>query len=69
MIQYNNTTNNLPSRFKLYADVNLHLLSQHDHQIILDEIEARENLNLDEYVEDENYYKVDSDDSDDDDNY
>ena len=36
-----------------------HLLSQHDHQIILD-------INHDEYVEDENYYNVDSDDSDDD---
>ena len=37
-IQYNNTTNNLPSRFKVYADMNPHLLSEHDHQIILDKI-------------------------------
>ena len=58
----------MPSRFKIYADMNPHLLSEHNHQIILDKIEARENLNHDEYVEDENYYNVDSDDSDDDDN-
>ena len=43
------------------------LLSEHDHQIILDKIEAREHLNHGEYVEDENYYNVNSDDSDDDD--
>ena len=30
--------------------MNSHLLSEHDHQIILDKIEARENLNHDEYV-------------------
>ena len=40
-IQDNNTTNNLPSRFKGYADMNSHLLSEHDHKIILDKIEAR----------------------------
>ena len=28
------------------------LLSEHDHQVILEKIEARENLNHDEYVED-----------------
>ena len=38
-------------------------LSEHDHQIILDKIEARENLNHDEYVEDEKYYNVDINDS------
>ena len=48
--------------------MNPHLLSEHDHQIILDKVEARENINHDEYAEDENYYNVDSDDSDDDDN-
>ena len=48
--------------------MNPHLLSEHGHQIILDKIEARENINHDEYVEDGNYYNVDSDDSDDDDN-
>ena len=48
--------------------MNPHLLSEHDHQIILDNIEARENIYHDEYVEDENYYNVDSDDYDDDDN-
>ena len=69
MIQEKNTTNNLPSSFKGYADINPHLLSEHDHQIILDNIEARENLYYNEYVEDENYYNLDCDDSDDDDNY
>ena len=44
--------------------MNPHLLSEHDHKIILDKIEARENLNHDKQVEDENYYNVDSDDSD-----
>ena len=68
LIHDNNTTNKLPSRFKGYADRNPHLLSEHDHQIILDKIEERENRNNEEYVEDENYYNVDSDDSDDDDN-
>ena len=67
-IHDNNTTNKFPSSFKGYSDMNSHLLSEHDHQIILDKIEARENLNHDEYVEDENYYNVDSDDSDDGDN-
>ena len=33
-IQYNNTTNKLPSSFKGYADMNSHLLSERDHQII-----------------------------------
>ena len=68
LIQYKNTTNKFPSCFKGYADMNPCLLSEHDHQIILDKIEALENLNYDEYVEDENYYNVDSDDYDDDDN-
>ena len=47
--------------------MNPNLLSEHDHQIILDKIGAREDLNHDEYAEDENYYNVDSDYSDDDD--
>ena len=64
-IMDNYTTNNLPSSFKWYADMNPRLLSEHNHQIISDKIEARENLNYDEYVEDENYYNVDSDYSDD----
>ena len=46
--------------------MNLHLLSEHNHQIILDKIKAREIFNHDEYAEDENYYNVDSDDYDDD---
>ena len=68
LIQENNTTNKLPLRYKGYADMNPCLLSVHDHQVILEKIEARENLNHDEYVEDENYYNVDRNDSDDDDN-
>ena len=46
-IQYNNTKNKLPSRFKGYAFMNLHLLSEQDHQIILDKTEVRENINVD----------------------
>ena len=68
LIQYNNTTNNFLLHFKGYAFINPHLLSEHDHQIILDKIEAIENLNHDEYVEDENDYNVYSDDSNDYDN-
>ena len=41
LIQDNNTTNNVPSRFQRYADMNPHLLYEHDHQIILYMIEAR----------------------------
>ena len=48
--------------------MNPHLLPEHDHQIIVYKIEGRENLNHDGYVEDENHYNVDSDDSDDDGN-
>ena len=66
MIQENNTADNFPSHFKGYSDINLNLLSEQDHQIILNKIEARENINHDEYVEDDNYYNVDSDYSDDD---
>ena len=54
-IQYKNTTNKLPSCFKAYNFTNYRLLSEHDHQIILNKIEAIEFLNHDEYVEDENY--------------
>ena len=50
LIQYKNTTNKFPSHFKVYAFMNPRLLSEHDHQIILDKIEAKENLNHDEYV-------------------
>ena len=64
LIQENNTTNKLPLRYKGYADMNPCLLSVHDHQVILEKIEARENLNHDEYVEEEDYYNVDSDESD-----
>ena len=64
LIQENNTTNNLPLRYKGYDDMNPCLLSVHDHQVILEKIEARENLNHDEYVEEEDYSNVDSDESD-----
>ena len=40
------------------------LLTVHNHQVILEKIESRENLNHDEYVEEEDYYNVDSDDYD-----
>ena len=40
LIQDNNTTNKFPSHLKGYADMNPHLLSEHDHKIILDKIEA-----------------------------
>ena len=40
------------------------LLSVHNHQVILEKIEARESLNHDEYVEEEDYYNVDIDESD-----
>ena len=45
-IQDNNTTNNFPSHFKGYADINPHVLSEHNHQIILDKIEARKILTM-----------------------
>ena len=64
LIQENNTTNKLPLRYKGYADMNPCLLSVHDHRVILEKIEARENINYDEYVEEEDYYNVDSDESD-----
>ena len=64
LIQENNTTNKLPLRYKGYADMKPCLLSVHNHQVILEKIEARENLNYDKYVEEEDYYNVDSDDSD-----
>ena len=68
LIQDNNTTNKLPLRYKGYSDMNPCLLSVHDHQVILEKIEARENLNHDEYVEEEDYYNADSDESDIDEN-
>ena len=68
LIQENNTTNKLPLRYKGYSDMNPCLLSVHNYQVILEKIEARENLNHDEYVEKEDYYNVYSDESDIDDN-
>ena len=44
--------------------MNPHLLSKHDHQLILDKVEAIENINHNEYVENESDYNVDSDDYD-----
>ena len=40
------------------------LLSEHDHQVILEKIEAREKLNHGEYVEEKYYYNDDSNKSD-----
>ena len=48
-IQYNNTTNKLPLRYKGYADMNPRLMSVQNHQVILEKIEARKNINHDEY--------------------
>ena len=45
-IQDKNIINKLPSSFKGYANMNPHLLSEHDHQIILDKIEARKILTM-----------------------
>ena len=59
LIQENNTTNKLPLRYKGYADMNPFVLSVHNHQVILEKIEARENINHDKYVEEEYYYNVD----------
>ena len=39
-------------------------MSEHDHQVILEKIEARENINHGEYVEEKDYYNDDSDESD-----
>ena len=64
LIQENNTTNKLPLSYKGYADMNACLLSVHDDKVTLGKIEARENINHDEYVEEEDYYNVDSDESD-----
>ena len=64
LIQDKNTINKFTLRYKVYANMNPRLLSIHDHQVILEKIEARENLNHDEYVEEEDYYNVDSDESD-----
>ena len=64
LIQDSSTTNRLPLCYKRYADMNPRLLSVHDHQVILEKVEARENLNHDEYMEEEDFYNVDSDESD-----
>ena len=64
LIQDNNTTNKLLLRYKGYTDMNPCLLSVHDNQVILEKIEARENLNHDEFVEEEDYYNADSDEYD-----
>ena len=51
-IQDNNITNKFPSSSKGYTDMNPYLSSEHDHQIILDKIETREDINHNEYVDD-----------------
>ena len=68
LIQDKNTKNIFSSCFKGNSDMNRYLLSEHNHQIILDKIEARKNINHNEYVEYENYYNVDSDDYNENDN-
>ena len=55
LIQENNTANKFPLCYKGYADMNPCLFSVHDHQVILEKIEARENINHDEYAEEEDY--------------
>ena len=40
LMQYNNKTIKSPLRYKGYADMNPCLLSVHDHQVILEKIEA-----------------------------
>ena len=64
LIKDNNTTNKLPLRYKGYSDMKPCLLSVHNHQVILEIIEAREKLKHDEYIEEEYYYNFDSDESD-----
>ena len=44
--------------------MDINVLSVYDHQGILEKIEARENLNHDEYMEEEDHCSVDSDESD-----
>ena len=46
LIQENNKTKKFPLRYKGYADTNPCLLSIHDHQVILEKIEAGENLTM-----------------------
>ena len=46
LIQDNNTTNKLTLRYKGYADMNPRLLSVHNHQVILEKIEARKFLTM-----------------------
>ena len=41
LIQEKNTKNNLPLQYKGYADMNTCLLSVHNHQVILEKIEAK----------------------------
>ena len=55
LIQDKNTTNQLTLSYKGYADTDPRLLSVHNHRVILEKIEARENLKHDEYVEEEDY--------------
>ena len=64
LIQENNTTNTFLLHYKGYANTNPCSLSVHDHQVTWGKIEAMENLNHDEYVEEEYYYNVDSNESD-----
>ena len=46
LIQDSNTTNKLPLRYKGYADMNPHLLSVHDHQVILEKLNQEKILTM-----------------------
>ena len=44
LIQENNTTNKLPLRYKGYADMNPCLLSEHNHQLLLENLKQEKIL-------------------------
>ena len=46
LIQENKTTNKLPLRYKGYADMNLCLLSVHNHQVILEKLKQEKILTM-----------------------
>ena len=46
LIQYKNATNKLTLRFKGYADMNPHLLSETNHQIILNKLKQKRILTM-----------------------
>ena len=46
LIQENNTTKNLPLRYKGYDEMNPYLLSVHDHQVILGKLKQEKILTM-----------------------